>query len=686
MFGRVSYRIAVGCSVILVAICIQILGLRPANANVPFNTCGTTQQRVQGPNQTIVYTIQNFAGTGANFLVSIANPVQVNGGVPNGSPHTETIPLANGASANITLLNGIISSTLTFTCMATGGSGSASPSGNADDNRTKTEHLTQDNVYRSTTGVFDNFGLNNGPAVYTDGQGNFVDDNGNSVDKEGNPLTRPATQALTPDQRSRLEHERRYLLLGLSIAAQKRQKETDRQDEEIDVNRRFTILERFEVDENANGPHGFPAIADADGNVFEHVVDENGNVTKIPVPFQDYVTEEDKADIRQILIDQHKEQESLASSPPNTNEFDSIWERINEIDRQLGKPSASASNYTSIGHGVGTPPLSALGLFERQNSSTPSNLDLAIPNLGGNSRLRGWIKGNVSGNRSRQTGARRDGNAYNFNVGVAHQIATNTQIGGAVRFENSDNSSSDLGSNIDTDLFGGSLFANIRLANELTLSLIAAYEVASNDITINGATGSFDYRSTILSAALARTFTLQNGWWVQPNVSLSWSHTNRDGYTDSNGLAIAGSNFNYGIMQAGPRVGKTFLAVKNGDEVTPSSLVAVTPSFGLSGNWVFDKPADGLLANGTNLPVSDSGITFDSGIAFVFAGGASASVGGSYTAMSDHVSNWSLNAGLDLPLSSIFGGADNGARVAFHAGTNPVEIMNLRARLSMPLN
>ena len=85
------------------------------------------------------------------------------------------------------------------------------------------------------------------------------------------------------------------------------------------------------------------------------------------------------------------------------------------------------------------------------------------------------------------------------------------------------------------------------------------------------------------------------------------------------------------------------------------------------------------------MPVSDRGLRIDGEILFNIVDGASTSIAGSYTAMSDRVENWSLSGNLTLPFT-LFDGTAPSSTFGFSTTTSAKETLNAQARVSIPLN
>ena len=315
---------------------------------------------------------------------------------------------------------------------------------------------------------------------------------------------------------------------------------------------------------------------------------------------------------------------------------------------------------------------------DAQELTNLPTFNLSTNSVGGNDQLSAWLKARISGQNVSQAGARRNGHAYEVAAGLKYKLSDRVDLGASIRHKRSNSNSGDLASDIDTGLIGLALYSQINLLDQLNLTLLAAYEHAANRIKSGGNKGKFGFDSFILSARLARRFDLPAGWWIEPNGTVSWSTTSRDAYTDSGGNAIAGGNSKVGLLAFGPRVGVTH---SFGDG---QGLVSLSPSLGVSGTWYFERPRDRVLANGTNLPVSDSGITVDGSLAFNFANRTSASISGSYSALSDNVETWSLSGGVDFPLSDLTGSAESAGLLGFSATTTPAEPVRADVKLQLP--
>ena len=238
---------------------------------------------------------------------------------------------------------------------------------------------------------------------------------------------------------------------------------------------------------------------------------------------------------------------TLATSTEDVAQSFSQSQAVGDLDALYGIISGTArgtlDGTQTNGANGNTFFLSSLGL---DNASEDAGLAMA-----GSAERNLW----VSGRYTKIDGDTVDGHSSNLTVGVDFMTSTDTLVGVALSYGDTD---------YDTDLSGtdGKLEASgltfaayfaTEMASGLVFDGVLSFGNIEYDIASGGTTGSFDARRIGLGLGVYRQFDW-NGMVIEPGANLIVVKENQDAYTDSASTAVAESSFTAGNVSVGPKL------------------------------------------------------------------------------------------------------------------------------------
>ncbi len=264
-----------------------------------------------------------------------------------------------------------------------------------------------------------------------------------------------------------------------------------------------------------------------------------------------------------------------------------------------------------------------------------------LDGLSGNLPFDVWFAGDVTTFDDDQA-ADRDGTIVTLKGGVTHRLTDRLQVGGNLTYKSGDVKSNTLNSDLDSDFLGFGLFSRFNLYQGLFLDTAFNYEHGWNDISIGAATGDFDSDAVSLGARLHKRFALPGGWWIGPNLSLTWSQIDREAYTDSTGTRVPGGTTEQTRLTLGPQAGYFF-------RPEDSRIVMGEVTARLDGVFDLDSNGDAAVGGGVVAKDPDDGVRLEAGLNLLFDNGMTGSAGLSYTGL-DSLDSYSATLGLTVPL------------------------------------
>lgn len=261
-----------------------------------------------------------------------------------------------------------------------------------------------------------------------------------------------------------------------------------------------------------------------------------------------------------------------------------------------------------------------------------------------------WAKGEFSDFKSDQTGADREGQAYNFATGAYYAFNPRFMFGTMYRYRASDSESTAQNSDTETRGHGVGLHSTLVLTPSLSASAQLLYERSENDfargvsfITPVATNGSFDADQFVASGSLQGTFW-RGPVWLRPSVGVTWAHVDSEAFIDSSGTRIPGQTTEMGQVTFGPSIGyRTFY--KTGP------IQFIEPSFSATGVWTFADEGDTTLASGTIIEQDDVAAQFSAGLSVLLRSNTQISLNGGYAGLgASEVETWSFGGQVSIPL------------------------------------
>ncbi|MEM7300889.1 MAG: autotransporter domain-containing protein [Pseudomonadota bacterium] len=266
-------------------------------------------------------------------------------------------------------------------------------------------------------------------------------------------------------------------------------------------------------------------------------------------------------------------------------------------------------------------------------------------------RLTTWLNGSHANGDGGSVANGRDSSANSVAAGLAYQVQPWLTLGAAARYQQRDSNTSDRITQISTELFGGSVFSDLKLPLDFYGRLLAAYEYGDNDIISSGNRGTYGYRSLIFSGALRRPINLPGGIRLTPSAAINWSETRQDGYTNSAGAVFAARTFNVGFAKYGVSLAKTWSFAST--STVGLSLSSITGTLGANGSYFFRRPNLADPSRTGETPEEFSNLGLSGALNFSFLNGASLALNGS--AHPGSAFSWTLGSQFSMPLSTVVG-------------------------------
>ncbi len=248
-----------------------------------------------------------------------------------------------------------------------------------------------------------------------------------------------------------------------------------------------------------------------------------------------------------------------------------------------------------------------------------------------------FLNSGITGLDDDRTGADRRARIFNVAAGAKILWDPKTTLGFTGGYQSGKVTSNANASRLTGDYFSATLSADYLLRKALTLGLSATYARGDNTLEIGGGEGDFNVDVFAASASLSDTF-VQDGYVIAPRFSAGISQVQRDGYTDSLGVIVPGSDITSGNVSFGTSISKTFTNI--------DKFSSITPSISLTGSYFFREDLDSALTSGTIAEELGLGANLATGIDMQFNDGMGINIGGSYGRFEDNIEIWSLTAKL----------------------------------------
>lgn len=277
--------------------------------------------------------------------------------------------------------------------------------------------------------------------------------------------------------------------------------------------------------------------------------------------------------------------------------------------------------------------------------------DPGLPGLLGDRRFNAWIDGSFSWTDDDRTGAEARSEAGIIRAGLHYSLTRNVGVGGIVRYAFNESVRTDRSVKTDGNGFGASVYSQIRLPYGAVLSPVFAYERANTDIAIAGGgttvTGSFETDIFTLGGSLSRRFQFDTGmdntgFFIDPNLTLSYINAKRRSYVRNDGMVIPGETTEQGSLIFGPTFGMQFLNVSE-------TIALVQPTLGVTGNWNFLRPDSYLSSNNTVVSTPKSFGVITGGLNVALTNGINGQITGTFSGLGSDVTSTTLQGKLSIP-------------------------------------
>jgi len=236
---------------------------------------------------------------------------------------------------------------------------------------------------------------------------------------------------------------------------------------------------------------------------------------------------------------------------------------------------------------------------------------------------------------------RQEGDTAAVALGIHRDVWDDIRLGVFATTTWSDLSSPVNALDVDTRGYSVGLYGRY-LVDGLSLSARARYGWSDSDISVGGATGTYDSRVFNVNVAASGREDMNPFVWVQHTTALSSTWTTRDSYTTSAGATIGSNDTWSGQVSLGPTIGTT---IENAGFVN-----VLEPAVGFSASYVFSNRD----SQSGQVAVSDddylSGAVSPQ-LSMVFDGGASLDLQTSYFGIGASLSGWSVGGTFSLPLN-----------------------------------
>ena len=289
------------------------------------------------------------------------------------------------------------------------------------------------------------------------------------------------------------------------------------------------------------------------------------------------------------------------------------------------------------------------------------------------SRWNAWANGRYVDFEDDQTNADRDGHLWWVMSGLSYQLSERTTVGAFSRYREGEVDSTVLNSQLDTDYVGGGVFLATTLGGGLRVIGAALIEQGDSDITIAGATGSFDTDQLTLEARVDKRIH-RGKHWIEPAVRILYTDADNDDYTDSTGAFVIGQDLTLGRLTYGPTIGTT---LQHGQ-------TQIRPFAKINGVWDFENDGNFTTSTGAVFSTGETAINLGGGVEVVYASGFAVKLAGDWFAFDSDLDGWSVTGGIGAPLSAL--GLGNVAPGFMSLDfTGQEDDVSAKARLRIPL-
>lgn len=292
------------------------------------------------------------------------------------------------------------------------------------------------------------------------------------------------------------------------------------------------------------------------------------------------------------------------------------------------------------------------------------------------SRFNIWASGRYVDFDDGQTNADRSGDLWWITSGASYRVTERTTLGVFGRYKEGQVGSTALQSTLESDFYGGGVFAIMNLLQGARLLLGGLYEHGDNDIDIQGARGAFDTEQWTVEGRIDKRFTYGH-YWVEPQVNVRYTSMDREAFTDTAGTLITGSDLRLGRLTYGPTLGTT-ITYADGTELKPVVRV--------NGIWDFENEGDFTLSTAAVFSSAETGLNLGGGFEMIFVNGMVLNLSGDWYTYDGELDAWSVQGGISASLAALgVGNAALAGRVGLDLATT-ADNQTAKAKVTIPLN
>lgn len=255
-------------------------------------------------------------------------------------------------------------------------------------------------------------------------------------------------------------------------------------------------------------------------------------------------------------------------------------------------------------------------------SNSQQGIELGLSNSGRKSQLDGGSGGatglsvftNVRFTQLTGTGDTDiEGPILEGRLGAKQEFAGGLAIGAYLSLLSADIESTPLATEVEENRYGGAVFVQMQIDDDLSAALTGFYEVGSADIVSLGASGSADTSRFALTASLQGDFDLAPVV-VQPRAELGFFSESRDSYVDSAGATIAGRDETNVLGSLALRVGYPIM-------LNEGFVISLTPFADAAMQYYGGSDEDLVTTTGTRISDSALSGSIEAGVQMELAGG-----------------------------------------------------------------
>lgn len=235
-----------------------------------------------------------------------------------------------------------------------------------------------------------------------------------------------------------------------------------------------------------------------------------------------------------------------------------------------------------------------------------------------------------------------DGQTFHGQLGAVRSVSDTIDLGVFVALFAGDIDSGSLAADMQALGLGAGAYVKARIGERTNASLVFDYERSENDISVAGATGSFNRDRFELNASIDDTIFIGNVR-VNRTANISWDRSDREGYTNSAAIFVPGRVDDVVTATGALNFSRTIMS-------DLPNVLTITPSLGLALNYHIEQVDDITFANGSQLEFSTFTSDVNAGVSLLLVNGGTLSLAGGVAGLGGDVLAYSASARFTVPL------------------------------------